>query len=184
MLRFVSARSGPPGGMYFYETPDTRVLFRHPTMSAVVRAVQQHYLDNGITAPGNLEALIEDQMCLHMPDTFCKGDDDGRPRKRVVTLVSIRKATMELAAGNPRVGPGEAERRARVCANCKHNNRASCTSCTGMTEWARKVAGATLSGLDSALGICEVDCTALSAKVHMSNVPEDDSYPDNCWRSK
>ena len=184
MLKFTCQRSGPPGGMYFYETPDTKVLFRHPTMEAVLRAVYMHYHENGITAPDNLEALVQDQMCLLLPESFCTGDDEGRPRPKIVTLASIRKNTLELAAGNPRVGPGVAERRGRTCSNCPYNDRTGCTTCTGITDWARKVAGATLSGLDAALGICQIDCTALSAKVHLSEIPDSDEYPETCWRNK
>lgn len=184
MLKFASARIVPPGNAYFYEVPETKALFRHPTMSVLLGQIQAHYSENNIAIPGDLATRVEDQMCLHLPDGFCIGSDDGRPRAKVVTLAGIRKTTTDLAAGNPRVGPGVAERRARTCSNCPMNDRTACTTCTGMTEWARKVAGATLSGLDSALGICQIDCVALSAKVHFETIPDDPAYPETCWRSK
>lgn len=182
MLRFISNRVVPPGNMYFFEVPETKVVFKHPSWMTLVKQVQAHYHENGLEVPKNLDALIEDGMCRVLPEGFCHGDDEGRPRRKAVTMSSIRKATMELAAGNDRVTPGEAERRARTCANCPLNDKTACTSCTGMQAWARKLAGRSVMGLDSALGICQVDCTALSAKVHMSEIPEDEDYPDNCWR--
>ena len=184
MLKFANKRYGPPGGMYFYESPETKVLFRHPGMRQLLEAVRKHYAENSIECPEDLEAKVENFMCLMLPAGFCKGDDEGQVRRKVVTLSSIREATMQLAAGNPRVDPGDAERRAIVCSTCPMNDRTSCTSCTGMTEWARKLAGKNLGGLDSALGICQIDTVALSAKVHMSTIPDSEEYPETCWGPK
>lgn len=183
MLRFISQRSVPPGGMYFYQVPETKAYFRHPTMQVLLAQVQAHLTENTLPIPPDLEARVQDQMCHFLPEGFCFGDTD-KPRQKFVSLADIRKATADLHRGNTKVDPGEAERRARTCSNCSSNDRAACTSCTGMTEWARKLVGATLSGLDSALGICKIDCTALSAKVHLSRIPDSAEYPENCWRAK
>jgi len=182
MLRFASKRSGPPGGMYFYEVPETGVAFQHPGRTALVESVRKHYYENNLECPGDLESRLEDFMCRMLPAGFCTGDDEGRPRRKAVSYGSIREATLKLATGNPRVDPGEAERRALACSRCPLNDRTACTSCSGMTEWARKLSGKTLTGLDSALGICHVDCTALSAKVHLRDIPASDEYPETCWR--
>jgi len=184
MLKFVNTRTVPPGGLYFYTVPETGASFRHATLPVLIARVQSHYRENGLDLPDELESRIEDHMCLQLPAGFCRGDAAGRPRKKTVTLASIRKATAALAAGNPRVLPGEAERRARVCSRCPLNDQTACTSCTGLTAWARKLAGASLYGLDSAIGICQVDCAALSAKVHLSDIPDSEEYPETCWRSK
>ena len=183
MLKFVVQRSGPPGGMYFYELPETKVVFQHPSMRGLLAEVGAHYRENDIKCPENLEALVQDFMCRMLPVGFCTGDDEGRARRRVVTLGGIRDATFKLAAGNPRVEQGEAERRSIVCFRCPLNDRVACTSCTGITAWARKLAGKSLGGLDSALGICQVDGIALSAKVHLSEIPGDEAYPKTCWRN-
>lgn len=184
MLRFRVSRVVPLGGKFFYEVPETKVLLQHPTRSKLIYMIRAHYAENGLDTPANIEALLEDFMCRRMPESFCHGDDEGRGKVRALTLPMIRKNTLALAENNPRVDPGDADVRARICSTCPQNDRTMCPSCVGLTEWARKLSGRTLSGLDSVLGVCRVDCTALSAKVHMSEVPDDETYPDNCWRRK
>jgi len=181
MLTFANERTVPPGGAYFYTVPETNAVFREYSFDRLMDTLGSYYAGNNITKPGNLTALVKDYMCRHFPVTFCIGDDEGKPRKKVVTLSTIREETLKLAAGNPRVLPGEARRRAITCSNCPRNDKQMCTSCSGLQSWARKVVGGGIEGLDDALGVCEIDATALSTKVHLQDIPEGD-YPENCWR--
>ena len=182
MLRFANYRTVPPGGAYFYTIPETEMHFKEYSFSRLVAHVTEAYMAADVPVPKDLQARIEDFMCRHFPVSFCQGDDEGKPRKKVATLSSIRQATLALAAGNPRTIPGEARRRAAVCSNCPSNNRQMCTSCSGLQAWARKLAGRGIEGLDAALGVCEIDTTALSATVHMTEAPDNEEFPDNCWR--
>jgi hypothetical protein len=181
MLTFANERTVPPGGAYFYTVPETGVVFREFSLDRLMDKLASHYAENNLPKPGTLVVLVKDYMCRHFPVTFCIGDDDGKPRKKVVTLSIIRDETLKLAAGNPRVLPGEAKRRAIICSNCPKNDKQMCTSCSGLQSWARKLAGKSIEGLDAALGVCEIDATALSTKVHLQDIPDGD-YPENCWR--
>jgi len=181
MLTFAHKRTVPPGGAYFYTVPDTGVVFREYSYDLLLSKLADYYNENKLTPPDNMKAVVEDYMCRFMPETFCHGDDDGKPRKKVVTLSTIREETLKIAAGNPRVLPGEAKRRALICSECPRNDRQMCTSCSGLQAWARKLAGKSIEGLDAVLGVCEIDATALSAKVHLQDIPDGD-YPENCWR--
>lgn len=153
-------------------------------MSRLESQIRAHCAANKIAVPDPLNAAIEDHMCRHLPEGFCFGSTDGKPRARVVTLQQIKATTSQLAAGNPRVRIGLARARAAVCGACPNNDRTICPTCVGLVNWAQRLAGAKLGGVDDWLGVCAVDATALSAKVHMTNVPDNPAYPENCWKVK
>jgi len=182
MLEFRIRNIVPPGGCYFYEAPETGVRIEGLTWTGLRTTINKHYGDNGLQVPPDIEARIMDFMCRRLPAGFCTGSDDGRPRARVTTLQQIRQATQTLAAGNPRVAPGEARRRAETCGKCPGNDRSMCPTCVGLVSWARRLSGAQTGAIDEILGVCTVDGTALAATIHFRNFPEDEAYPDNCWR--
>jgi len=183
MLNFRVRNIVPPGGRYFYEVADTKVMLEDLTLSGLLGRVRKHCIDNGLAVPKDLEAIVLDFMCRRLPEGFCYGDLDGRPRARVFTLQDIKARTLNLATGNPRVLVGEAQRRARICGQCKKNDRSVCPSCIGLVSWARRLVGQQLGAIDEWLGVCLVDGAALAAKIHLKNVPPDEEYPDNCWRT-
>ena len=181
MLEFRSTRVVPPGGRYFYEVAGT--LLQDLTMSGLLRIIRAFSESRKLSVPDDLEAAVEDYMCRRLPEGFCRGTLDGRERYKVITIDGVRKATMALAAGNPRVTLGEARRRAEICSQCGQNDQTMCPSCVGLVTWARRMVGQSLGAVEEWLGVCLVDQVALSAKIHMKNIPEHDGYPDNCWRA-
>ena len=184
MLQFRVKNVIPPGGRYFFEVKETGVRLEDFTMSGAKLKVKAHMRENGIEVPEDLEARIEDHICRHAPEGFCFGDLDGKPRARVVTLQSVKTNTSSLQAGNSRIDIGMARTRARTCGQCKMNDRSACPSCVGMVAWARRMAGRQLGGLDEWLGVCMVDAVAIPVKVHLSHIPSNPDYPDDCWRNK
>ncbi len=184
MLDFRVTYMVPPGGRYFYLVPETNVRLESPTERGLHGELRKHYQANELTLPHNIQQLVRDHMCRHLPSDFCFGSDDGKPRARVITIQQVKDSTNKLIAGNGRVTPGEARRRAEICGDCEHNDHSSCTSCTGVSAWARRMAGADLGSFDQWLGVCAMDATALPATVHMSRVPCDDTYPEHCWRKQ
>jgi hypothetical protein len=182
MLRFRVKNIVPPGGRYFYEVPESKALLEDFSMTGLLARIRGHYADNGLVVPSDIEARVEDHVCRHVPEGFCYGDLDGRPRARVVTLDQIRSKTTALAAGRPRAHPGLARQRAEICGKCSQNDRSACPTCVGLVSWAQRLGGNDLGGIANWLGICAVDLTAIPAKVQLKDVPDDPGYPETCWR--
>jgi hypothetical protein len=180
MLTFANERTVPPGGRYFYEVPETRVVISSLTKSDFFARIRKHYAENGKVAPDNLEALAVDFMCRRLPRGFCQGD--GPVSQRSMTMSEVKQKTMEVSAGTKRVTPGEANRRAHICANCPMNDRSGCPTCSGLNAWASRLGGVPVPGGSTFLGICKADGVALSAGVALESLPVKAEVPGNCWR--
>jgi hypothetical protein len=180
MLQFRVKRIVPPGGKYFYQLGDS--LFEAYDMRSLLLKVRIHATVEKIELPQNLEEVVVDYMCRKLPNDFCYGSLDGRPRARVVTMAKIKDITLAKARQNGRVGKAEASRRAVTCANCAQDDRTLCPSCVGLLAWSRKLVGSTLAPRDEWLGVCNVDAASLSAVVHIDEKNPEGDFPDNCWR--
>ena len=181
MLKFRVARVVPPGRRYFYEVGGVTV--EALTFEDLCRKVRSIHRERGEEPPTDLGDKIQHYMCLRLPEGFCYGSPGMDKRHVVITLSDVRNKTMKLAAGNPRVTPGEARRRGEACSRCRLNDQTVCPSCVGLVSWARRLAGQSVGAMEEWLGICLVDQTAIAAKIHMREISENDQYPDNCWRA-
>lgn len=180
MLKFRAKNVVPPGSVYFFVVPETGVPFEGATMRHLLDQIKSHLLANSLAVPPDLADIVEDYICRHVPEGFCYGDAEGRPAVRGVTLPQIKSATVALVASQARVSPGEVSRRVELCGRCPFNDRRMCPSCVGLIRWAQRLVGAK-SPRDGWLGVCAVDCVALAAKVHVTNVPKNENYPVECW---
>lgn len=181
MLKFKIKNIIPPGGVYFYEVPETKVVLKKSSMRELLSSIEAHLTANDHPVPKDLRALVEDYICRNVPEGFCFGDAGDRPRARVVTLESIQAGTKAaVKAGGGLVDPGQARKRVDNCSACKHNDRRMCPTCIGLVSWARRLVG-TECPRDQWLGVCDVDSVALPAKVHLKKVAENPDYPPSCW---
>ena len=182
MMKFRNPRVVPPGGKYFYEVPETRAYIDSCTRIGLETAVRKHYSTNGIMVPVSLKASIEDFMCHRLPKGFCSG---GEPTVRVVSLREIRWATEAvLRKAGGVVSRGEAKRRAGICGGCDRNDRTMCPTCVGLVAWGLQVVKQPALGFEAWLGVCAIDCAALSAKVYGKSIPAAGGYPEACWVPK
>ena len=186
MLRFKFQGIVPPGGRYFINGDLVDGLtFSHPDRAKALAQVTAYLLQNKREVPSNLNEILEDCVCRQVPIGFCEGPDDGRPRKRVVSLKDIREKTLALVSSTSYADPGVAKERAVICAQCKLNDRSACPTCTGLIAWgARAIGNRTVPGYSDILGICELDGCLMAAGIFaksMEGVPE---APANCWRGK
>jgi hypothetical protein len=181
MLRFRTHRACPPGG-YRYEVPETKVLIETPGgRDDLLLAIRKHYGENGLTPPPNLWERVQDFICRRVVNGFCIGSDDGLPRARVITLQQARENTRKCAFRSKTVDPGTAAARGRICTGCARNNRAMCTSCTGLNAWAAKLVGnRRVPGVDDWVGLCSVDAVAIAAKIWVAGL-ELGEHPKDCW---
>lgn len=182
MLSFRVRNIVPPGGRYFFEVPETGAYFEEFTLSSLLIVLTKHYRENNMASPDNMEAVVMDFMCRRLPEGFCYGDLDGKPRAKIWTLDQIKEKTMTLAAGNPRVVAGVSKDRSMICGNCERNDRSMCPSCVGLVGWSQRLVGMQ-SGISEWLGVCTADGVSLTAAVFLKNVPRQDECPAKCWRS-
>lgn len=182
MLRFKYQNIVPPGGRYLVTVHG--VDFSHPERHQLKRLVDLYCKQNSLELPEDPDALIEDCTCRRITDKFCEGHDDGRPRKRVVTLREIREATLKVTQATPGFADaGTALERAVVCAKCPLSDRSACPTCTGLVSWGSKSVGnREVSGYSQILGVCSLDACLMSAGVFASKFSPIPGAPDNCWR--
>ena len=191
MLRFKVQNVVPPGGKYFYFVEPTQSYFEAFSLEDVYWRVRENLLANGLQVPENLKALIIDHICRHVPEKFCKGESDGRPRAHTLTMFQIQEFTSLLfkrfTTSKERffVGQLEAVRRAEICVKCPENNRTLCTTCNGLKPWAAKLVSRRKTLLDKFLGVCTICGCVLSAKIHVNaeflKGAGKTKYPSNCW---
>lgn len=182
VLRFKFQNTVPPGGRYLATINGQD--FSHPERHQLKRQIDAYCDQNKLPRVTELDVLIEDCTCRRITDKFCEGDDEGKPRQKVVTLKDIREATVKVTSASPGYAdPGTALDRAVICTKCKLNDRSACPTCTGLVSWgARSVGNREVTGYSQILGVCVIDACLMSAGVFVSKVVPIEGAPDNCWR--
>ncbi len=183
MLKFKFPGIVPRGGRYMVEAHGRE--FNHPEKGQLKRQVELYCEQNKLPVPDGLDALIEDCTCRRQPVKFCIGHDDGKPRKQVVTLSTIRSSTRALLSGEGFADPGMALERAVICASCKLNDRSACPTCTGLIAWGtREIGNREVPGYSDVLGVCELDGSLMSAGIFAKAVSANPGEPAHCWRGR
>jgi len=181
MLEFRIKNIVPPGQDYFYEVEGEPLVSR--SRAGLVAKIEAAYQALGSRPPADIWARVEDFMCRRLPEGFCTGSDDGKPRARVLTIQQLRTGTeQEVARSTGKAPPALVRMRAETCNRCRYNNRAMCPTCSGINQWAaRRVGSPSVPASFNWLGVCEVSGTALVAKVHLEGLRTGDGYPEECW---
>lgn len=194
MERFKYKIFVPPGGRWFYEVPETKVfLSSNDSEGDLLWHVRQHYLANKLPVPDNLQAVVQNYMCLHLPEGFCEGELEPLAKRAApLTFFSIVQFTQalvhKLTKADFFVSQEEAERRARICLRCPENSKNLCTTCNGLRSLAAALIGnRQATSVDAKLEACAVCGCALRAKLHVNRAYIAESakrlkeYPPYCW---
>lgn len=184
MLQFAKGNSIPPGGVFFYSDPANGVpLVQDPnSLQNLVMKVRASYLKAGKPVPEPLAAAVEAYICMHVPGGFCVGQYTGQTPD-FMSPQAVRARTRDAATQFPRADPGTSRSRMAVCGMCPDNSKVLCLSCTGLTDWAVKLAGRTRIAQDSSMGICKWDRILVSLGVSLNRPgTKPDGRPENCWR--
>lgn len=193
-----SYREVPPDG-YRYTFPETGHTIKSWSITAWVDKAREHLEANNLPVPDNLQAIMEDQLCNLLPVTWCEYTDPDRPRIDTrFSWADVEQGSKTLfewvKQGLPLVSQDEAERRAKICANCYANVRADgCgQSCR---ELIRAIIGIFVSrqtSVDFRLNACGVCKCVLKNKVHVpleviekyDNPSFQAMFPNFCWLRK
>ncbi len=184
MLTFAKDGMIPPGGVFFYADPTNGVplVQDHSSLQNLVRRVRAAYMTAGKPPPEPLHSVVEAYICEHVPRGFCVGQYKGAPVDFMTPQV-VKENTRAAATSCGRADPGTTKMRMAVCGQCPANSRTLCLACTGLTEWAVKLAGRTQIAMDDSLGICKFDRVLLSLLVSLKGPPpKPDGRPEKCWR--
>jgi len=194
---FVQSNSSPPTGWVYEEKLDGKsYMFQSSMRLGLMSQLRQWYHDKKMEWPGDIEmrARVEEFICNRVPAGFCKGGNApaipflSTSRIRDVTRLMLNRAFRGDAA--VLVPPEEADRRAKICANCPNNLHGICTSCAGnefqdILRWL--IAGRRTTQYDSYLDTCAVCGCLIRAKLWVKTSElaktEKQKYPKNCWLS-
>ena len=193
--RFISRNTTPPVGWIYEETLDgEKFTFQSPMQTGLMKQLKDWYAAKKLEWPGEPEmrARIEHFICQRLPKGFCHGGPD-QPAVPYLSRSMIRDATRLIAGRlfNRKdffVEQAEAERRAKICANCNQNLHGICTSCAGseffdIFGWFIRAGKKT--PYDSALDTCAICKCLLRVKpwISMSTLSElsRHEYPEHCW---
>ena len=193
--KFIMSGTTPPvGWVYEIVHEDVKYRFQSPMRHGLFLQLRQWYSAKGLEWPGDAEmtARVEHHICQLCPPGFCEGGPN-RPAVPYLSVAMIRDGTKLLlrrlfARKEFMVPQEEANRRAKICANCQENLRGICTSCMGnefveVFGWFLRAGRKT--PYDIALGVCSVCGCILAAKVHVAqstlNELSKHTYPPNCF---
>lgn len=160
-LKFDFPSFQTPPDLYRWAAPNGHVVTGYDR-NEWLRAIQKFCKDNDIALEDGWEAEAEDKLCRVLPPGWCKYEDGGKPQ----TYLNVRIGLKDLQRGaeilveiishpDPLVSQEEADRRARICANCPANTAVSgCFSCFSISELIANVKGARKTVADSVLKNC------------------------------
>lgn len=185
LLRFISPMTVPPGGKYFFEVAALRdygialpdgvtAKFEFPSMDGLLHQVKKYLRSNNIPVPENLTLLVTDYICRSVPLGFCYGESE-LGRVRFISSSQIAEGTKliwqkaRMPKGEFYVTQEEAERRAKICADCPMNLHGICTSCTSsLSDTLSRLIANRSTPYDDFLDTCALCACGLRAKVHVS----------------
>lgn len=193
--RFISRNTTPPVGWIYEETLDgEKFIFQSPMQTGLMKQLKDWYAAKKLEWPGEPEmrARIEHFICQRLPKGFCHGGPD-QPAVPYLSARMIRDGTrlllQRLFRGKDFLVPQEeANRRAKICANCPQSLSGICTSCMGneffdIFGWFLRAGRKT--PYDAGLGVCAICGCLLTAKVHVSSETlfelSRHTYTPNCW---
>ena len=193
--RFINRSTTPPiGWIYEIEHEGSKFTFQSPMHHGLMQQLRKWHADKQLEWPGDPEmrARIEHFICQRLPKGFCIGGPDN-PVVPYLSVGMIRDATRLIMRRifdrkELFVGQTEADRRAKICANCPANLHGICTSCAGnqffdLFGWFIRAGKKTQ--YDSALDTCAVCKCLLRCKIWINqetlNALTKHEYPPQCW---
>lgn len=196
MRRLKSLDVAPPD-FYVYTDPDTGWLCEGRDYYSWVSKERDHRNANNLPVPNNLGELMQQQLCKRLPPDLCTYDPSD-PEWVDVRLTwddvygAVKTYREWKAQGKPFVPNEEAERRAKICANCYLNvHVAGCGGlCNEIVRLVTETKGDKKTSVDGQLKNCGACKCVNSAQIWfpidvlLANDSPDKQpkYAENCWK--
>jgi len=191
LLRIKRINRTPPGDWYYICHDEFMVKGRF--YEELVSRVARHYKANGEEVPGNLGELVQHQICQRVPESICAGHVKKHFFPTIRQIESGTRVLLDIwrQGGAALCEQDEAERRAKVCVECKWNIRL--TNCKGCV-WAYRIVRRAFQGrgtsMDGRLHACAICGCLNTAQIHCTSdvlqrsTRKDmiEHYPDHCWK--
>ena len=180
----------PPTG-YFYVDPDTGYKTDAGTMTSLVRQVKDHRKGNGLPIADDLEAIIEDFICMNNDPDFSTGATDNAFNVPLTeTWIRSSSQTQLLAWKRNKkqfVRQADANVRAEACVHCEFNTRTPvCFSCVGLDTMMDSYFQRSTPA-DRELRVCKLTAVPNKSQVHLPAevlIDRKLDMPDHCWYRK
>lgn len=187
----------PPGGFRYKDTSTGKTI-TGPTYRDWVNAVKRHKVANEVPVGPELEAEMQEQLCMQLPGGWCVRD--GAVYQSGVTaglsFDKVINGTITLGDwllnGKKKAEKQEAQKRADICSSCPFNQTIQgCTSCNQgkLMQIVNRIVGPEQLQGDNLLNACTLCGCSLRAKVwidleilqrHTAGV----EFPEWCWLKK
>lgn len=192
-MKKLKDNSKEPHGGWKYEQPETGMVFRNMIRAKLVIDVKNHRMQKGIEV-GNVEADIEDFICRNQRPGVCVEGEVTAVKKSGFNVNDVRsfgESVAHILKSGRVVAPSEADRRARICADCPMNDTlAGCSACSGIATFIFSLLGSRKTASDKHLKSCGACGCPLKAKVWITKGDLEqkqqiqaamDIYPSHCW---
>lgn len=190
MRKLINPRMMPPTG-FFYVDPATEFKVETSSLTTLCSKVRSLLKANDLPIAENLEAIVEDFICMNNHPDFSKGEAESSFNVPL-TESWIRSSSQEQLiawrkSGGEFVDAMEADRRGEVCSHCKLNVRSPiCFSCVGMDTM---VDGyfSRHSACDKDLRVCNAFAVPNKSLIHIKAealLDTDLTLPESCWYRK
>jgi hypothetical protein len=182
MMTFRRPQYAPPGGVYFYDVPETKRHFQRLNMLDLEREVVAHLVASGIKVPINLRAVIEHYMCERLPEGLCDGSGSAALRHlRQPNYFEVLNALPAQLGGGKFVDARTAESRATTCRTCPFNNLSLCTSCNDLQQQTTRYVGGREVMQLRYMGVCAGLRVPTYGLVWIAQPKAVEGLPAECW---
>lgn len=189
----------PPGG-WSYTQPENGMLIQGGNYAELRERVRQHRDNNRYQNGPQLDDEIQDQICERIPEPhrahWCIDPASRTPSPvayRSVAVADVRNFLHTLGSwirsGFAFVNQPEADRRAKVCAECPKNVEiAGCTGCAHIGPLITQTIGHHATAEDYRLKGCEVCGCSNKAQIWVpmavlaKGMNSHMKFPEWCWK--
>lgn len=202
MLSLIDPTTVPPGG-FRYVQQETKTTLSGPSLPELLVKVRDHRLANNLPISLEWKAQVENWLCDQMPPAVCRHlfgsrDINLAPAHRPLSIVEAISGAKVMGAwmfsGFEKVSQEEADRRARICSACPHNQPGTgCTTCASnaLREAVQAVIGTARTVAEDTIHTCQVcGCvlklavwTPISLILKHSPITADNNPPSWCWKA-
>jgi hypothetical protein len=107
MRRITNPQQVPFGGAFKYQHIETGTWFQHHSLDYLKDKVKKFHRENNFPIGPNFDANIENQVCLHHPDSCSTCEEPGLPPTRLQLIIQFARAMAQWVGDGLKIVPSE-----------------------------------------------------------------------------